>query len=427
MALIFVSYSKADATFVKDFVAKLKSKYPKHDIWYDNELSGGVDWWKRIEANIQNCQIFLFLISNDALESEYCQKELRLALSFTDKLLVPVVVRPKWELSRFPEELRYFVADRQRINLEHGFENKEEVRKLWKTIDEELKKVNPLDVWISRFKDLEYKALWVSVILSSLAFVLYFWLIPVVQRIITPLGFSKYHPVVSNVEWQPFVEENAASFQDIDVVLVPAGCLELGNDSEATNFMEFGVPSGGEYCFDSPFWISTYEISNQQVLLPDSLSGLEADHPHTNITWDDAVSACQRRGMRLPTEAEWEYAARGPNGVLYLSNGGLPVMNPDVMLNVDQGTDNVSWVGAYFMAGNVLEWTSSLAYAYPYDSNDGRQLPYMTGNERFVVRGGNWGPIAQNFVRLASRYVRRPFETGTDLGFRCVRDYQSDR
>ncbi len=119
-----------------------------------------------------------------------------------------------------------------------------------------------------------------------------------------------------------------------------------------------------------------------------------ADHPVTETTWAGARAYCRWRGGRLPTEAEWEAAARGPEGRLY-PWGDTP---PDgtravvggrtaVTAPVGERPAGASPFGALDMAGNLAEWTSSLKRPYPYDADDGREAPHAAGER--VTRGGD--------------------------------------
>lgn len=146
-------------------------------------------------------------------------------------------------------------------------------------------------------------------------------------------------------------------------------------------------------------------------------------HPVTCVSWRDAVAFCSWAGVRLPSEAEWEKAARGTDGRIW-PWGNQP---PDANLcnfegagigdttTVDRYPDGASPYGVLDMAGNMWEWTRSLwyqtrgllgigatEYAYPYKSEDGREdvnAPDILGR---VLRGGSFS-FSRNFVRCAYR------------------------
>ena len=135
----------------------------------------------------------------------------------------------------------------------------------------------------------------------------------------------------------------------------------------------------------------------------------KANHPVTNVSWHDAVAFCRWVGVRLPTEAEWEKAARGADGRIWPWGNQQPT---DKLCNFDNTVKDTTPVGRYLdgagpfgvldMAGNVWEWTSSLSKSYKYDAQDGREDP---DGERLsaVSRGGSFGGDARRVVRCACR------------------------
>jgi formylglycine-generating enzyme required for sulfatase activity len=181
------------------------------------------------------------------------------------------------------------------------------------------------------------------------------------------------------------------------------------------------------------FWIDKYEVSTVQYQLcvdagvcePSSYAGLiNFEYPITNVSWFDAETYSIWVEGTLPTEAEWEYAARGIDRLVYpwgdefdgtrlnycdfhcgesqrdpTSSDRYPFTSP-----VGSFPTGESWVGAQDMAGNVWEWTDSWF--------DGEQT-------RRIVRGGSWKDDA-SFARTAFRGSGTPDSRNDDLGFRVI-------
>ena len=170
-----------------------------------------------------------------------------------------------------------------------------------------------------------------------------------------------------------------------EYVWVPAGEFMMGTTGEEAEYVvEHLGGKAGLLADEQPahtvritkgFWLGKHEVTNAQYRAFCEATGREFpeesdqgdDHPVVSVSWDDAVAYAEHYGLRLPTEAEWEYAARGPEGQRYPWGDEW---NPQKLcweLNTGPGgltfpvgsfPAGASWVGALDMAGNVWEWVA---------------------------------------------------------------------
>jgi len=169
--------------------------------------------------------------------------------------------------------------------------------------------------------------------------------------------------------------------------------------------------------------------------------------PLVNVTWAEAKSFCGWAGGRLPSEAEWEYAARGgrPDEV-YPWADGPPLIEGRPAANVaDESTkrDHPEWsifagysdgypmtapaasfpangYGLHDMSGNVWEWVADWYQSDYYQQGAARDPTGPEGGVARVVRGGSWADYSRG-LRLSSRSLAQPGARGLDVGFRCAR------
>ncbi len=172
-----------------------------------------------------------------------------------------------------------------------------------------------------------------------------------------------------------------------------------------------------EVCVDR-FYMDKYEVTQEQYLKyighnPSKLKG--PDRPVEMVTWHEAENYCRKAGKRLPTEAEWEYAARG-NGNMgeywYEDNSGGETQNV--------GGKSPNGYGLHDMLGNVWEWTADW-YDKNYYKNSPRHNPRGPSSGKFkVLRGGSWSDTSK-YLRPAKRFRFKPSHRENRYGFRCVR------
>jgi serine/threonine-protein kinase len=247
------------------------------------------------------------------------------------------------------------------------------------------------------------------------------------------------------------------------MVYVPRGTFEMGSDEAEVDFAldlclqydtncrrrYFSVEQPAHSVILDGFWLDKTEVTNRQYSLCVEAGVCDEphcqveiplrhiDHPVVCTTWDQAVAYCDWAGGRLPTEAEWEYAARGSEGRRYPwgdafnpallnycdTNCSLPKRDASFddgfaktapAGNYPQGA---SWVGALDMAGNVWELVADRYGSYPSDEVVNPQGP-PSGSRR-VARGGSWH-TSPDHVRSALRTHVGMSDFIDHAGFRCA-------
>lgn len=243
--------------------------------------------------------------------------------------------------------------------------------------------------------------------------------------------------VTTNASWTPIYR----TFNDIEMALVPKGCFRMGSSDEQYEIaLQLCEQAAGQatcaginfqaetpqtdMCFDTQYWVGRYEVTNAQYGSYGTFSN--ADKPREEVSWNEAQTYCAGVGARLLTEAEWEYAARGPDGLIFPWGDEFIAKNVVYKLNAALQTANVtrnesgaSWVGAQHMSGNVWEWTSTYYEDYPYSATDGRE----SMGRLLVIRGGSWGD-GNSIIRPAYRGKAAPDYRDEYTGFRCGRDFE---
>lgn len=231
---------------------------------------------------------------------------------------------------------------------------------------------------------------------------------------------------------------------DREMVLIPAGSFWMGDEEG-----EFDEKPKHLVYVDA-FYIDRYEVTNSNYKafcdatgpvyppdinfedMPDYFLNYP-DHPVVNVTWEDAYAYAQWAGIRLPTEAEWEKAARG--GLVSKDYAWGDTLDPN-KANYDGTNIKDRWVvtapvgsfdangySLFDMVGNVKEWVTDW-YMETYYRISPSENPKAPKEGLFrVIRGGSYYDFLLHLLRYAHRFSARPNVFHKNLGFRCAKNY----
>jgi formylglycine-generating enzyme required for sulfatase activity len=395
---IFVSHSHADDSFTEMLVADLCRSGA--DAWMDKTDLGAGNFQQRISDALANCEWFVLVLSRDALASPWVVQEVDAA-----------------------NRLKNQGQIRDLIFIKAGPFEHRELPALWGVF-------NIFDATsdYAAARDRTLRAVGLSPATSAATS-------PVTPPTVPPrlpdLGFA-----VRGSQGKAFILP--------PLVTIPAGPFLMGSDPKRDK---------GAFENEQPqhtVTLPAYEIGRFPVTVMEYVLFMRPSHaepkdwkiqfgkvmhPVVNVTWRDAVAYAawlsERTGefWRLPSEAEWEKAARGTDGRIFpwgdsfdkvrcnTSESGIKATTP-----VGRYSSGASPYGVQDMAGNVWEWTGSLYVPYPHTLSGKREDPNSPHNR--VLRGGSWKDAAWS-ARAAYRSEGVPVGVNDAGGFRVVRAVSS--
>ncbi len=469
---IFISYSRHDLNFVEKLAQDLLDA--GYEVWYDlSKIEGGDRWAQEIQKGINQSQIFVLVVTPHSIASEWVEKEYIFA-SQRGLKVVPLL-REHCQLPIWLLNIQY--VDIVGINYERNFNQVLESFQNYGRRKEDRKPESAS--WKHR---LEKSVPYIGMILAMLALILLLFLpkspvslIPPTPTLtststttptntptqtptptftqtpsVTPSQTPSATPTAELGEGTPSATLTLApEITDdfgIEMVLVEEGVFLMGSDSGDTD------ESPAHLANLNAYYIDKYEVTNAAYracvadlgceLPKNTRYYLQPDHPEhpvVYVTWEMANAYCEWRGARLPTEAEWEKAARGTDSFSYpwgnffvrsalnyceqnceyswkdpFGNDGFAMTSP-----VGSYEAGVSPYGVYDMAGNVSEWVYDW-YAEDYYRNSNRDNPIGPESGIYrVLRGGSWYNKAVD-LQTFRRSALRPNVAYNYTGFRCA-------
>jgi formylglycine-generating enzyme required for sulfatase activity len=449
----FISYTHEDTRFVLKLARHLRQQGVV--VWLDQwDIPPEAEWDRAIERAIRACSCFLVVLSPLAVNSWVVHNQLLLAMR-TGKTIIPVLYQP-CAVPSVLQDIPYIDFTGRDYKaalgqlLTHYFpEQKVQLEYRSKLVWDDLSWAWSHDL---------LPLLWPG------------WLGPLILLLLLVAGSiilfrsrdrAEASSPVSAIKTLSIVQptptpqllptpiKTAVRAADGKVIIyVPAGEFLMGSTETDSLANEDEKPQHRVYL--DAFWIDKTEITNVQYQLcvaagtcpPPRSQGkrFDADHqPVVGVDWLQAVAYCQWSGGRLPTEAEWEKAARGTDGRIYpwgneFDGSRLNFCDVNCMADwkdrrVDDGYRFTAPVGSFpagaspygvlDMSGNVWEWTADW-YAVDYYSRSAYENPTgpVSGQQR-VVRGGSWYYYGKN-LRVVNRHRDSPTYRYDNIGFRCV-------
>ncbi len=479
---VFLCHAHADRDAVRALYARLTKDGV--DAWLDKEkLLPGQDWELEIRKAVRDADVVVVCLSKQFNQAGYQQKEVRLALNEADMkpegeiFIIPARLEEcdtleklrKWHWVDLFEENGYEMFMRAlKIRADKiGMTLQVEESWLPKDIANESQKVKTIKEKPPRKMDtaivVALIALAGTIIAALLGSPLFEkWFTPVSMpastlAVIVTSGPTLLDPLPT-VTVEPTIRPSPTALpleltdaNDVQMVLVPVGEFKMGS----ADGPEFDQPVNIVYL--NSYYIDKYEVSNAlykacvdaNICTPpkESKSATRAsyygnpefdDYPVIAVSWFQTDAYCKWRGGNLPSEAQWEKAARGENDFIYPWGN---TFNP-ALLNFCDKNCPASWAmkafddgyadtapvtmfeggqspyGAYNMSGNVYEWILDWYNVYPGGNSNADDA---FGETNKVVRGGSWFD-SDYMLRADHRFKLSPDEFEDVVGFRCTRD-----
>jgi iron(II)-dependent oxidoreductase len=280
--------------------------------------------------------------------------------------------------------------------------------------------------------------------------------------ITTVLGTAGVSSAATLQDTQGHVDQIAALAQGSPMLAVAEGPFLMGTARTSDGSFSLATQYDDTEQPQRRVWLDRFQIDRDEVSLGEYLSWLQRqqrsipdevlkliDHmmtvhavqpetlarwPALYVTWSEASEFCRAQGKRLPTEAEWEKAARGDTGRLFpwghqppdpelAQFGHYHVHEIPIVAPVERGAQGRSPYGLHHMAGNAAEWVNDW-FGIDYYATMPEQNPRGPATGRYkVVRGGSW-KSEPAILRAATRGGASPDRRASTIGFRCAQSAQ---
>jgi formylglycine-generating enzyme required for sulfatase activity len=446
---IFISYRREDAAgHVGRLYDNLSTHFSPQQIFMDvDHIAPGDDFVKAIEDAVGSCDVLIAVIGKGWLNSmkgdsrrldsptDFVRLEISAALKRNIRV-IPVLVNGAVMPS--PQELPASMAEltrRQAQELGDGYRWKSDIERLVAILTKLFadRQRNALQELVGRINR--------RVLAAAIALALLLTIAVAYAVFKSRVGDSANSNLPNkNPAASPNSEQRPRAAGQISIppgmVYVPGGNFIMGRDDGD------GYERPAHRVTVAPFAMDVYEVTRSdyqrfvQATNHNPPPGWQiqqypagtGNEPVTGVSWDDAKSYSEWAGKRLPTEAEWEFAARGTDGRRYpwgnsWQEGQANANGASGVVAAIGTFKGASPFGAFDMVGNVWEWTASDLTAYP-----GGRLPLQPASGSKVVRGGNFKSNKDHGATTTYRLGLLPVGDAShysSTGFRCVKDLSS--
>jgi formylglycine-generating enzyme required for sulfatase activity len=428
---VFISYSSQDKELADRVCAALESA--GFSCWIaPRNIEEGADYPRAIVQAITAAKSMVVLLTTHALASPHVLSEIGHAFNARKRMLPVRLVS-----SNLPPDFDYFLSTQQWLDASQGFTD-QTLKRLIEAVSGSLAGDHEADIAAQRRKKKVLVAAAAVVFLAAVG-ILGYWRM-VRRPALDPAGTASVLPTPTTTGAEPLARTAEIKTAEIKTAVNPkdgqkyvwirpgtftmgcsAGDNECKDDEKPAHRVE--IPAG--------FWLAQTEVTKAayRKAAPAKASKITGDAalPIQGLSWPEAKAYCGATGGRLPTEAEWEYAARGGTQEAYYdvpskiawyakNSGGLP--HPVGMKEPNQ-------FGLYDTLGNVSEWVLD-RYYNKYDVEADAvgthiDLP-LAGNASAVSRGGFWDGELPS-IRVSHR-AEQPNDEGVETaGLRCANDH----
>lgn len=419
---VFISYARSDRAYVD----ALKDDLRRHGFqpWNDENVEPGERWWRTIVQAIRECSAFLVVMTPHSDESEWVEREILLAQE-EKKYIFPLLLRGQ----RFP-----ILINKQYVDVSDGqlppdkfYERLERV-------------VPPTPAKPEPKRPAKKKETFEPELILIPAGEFLMGTDPQKDKIFVEAKKKYKDNEFATAAFNSEQPQHRVYLPDYYIAKTPVTNAQYAAFVQAASYKTKAEKKDSGWVWRGSEWKEVQGANWQHPTGPGSDISHKSDHPVVQVSWDDAVAYCEwlaqlsGKAYRLPSEAEWEKAARGPDGRIYpwgnewdaqccnTREGGKGDTMP-----VGTYPTGASPYGCLDMAGNVWEWTRSLwgehverlDFRYPYVPTDGRENLEAGDKIQRVLRGGSWFND-QDIARCAIRDLDYPDISHSNFGFRVV-------